>query len=565
MESWLTPNVAVLLMLLGVVPALLNVYLLYDERYKPGVVWFLVSMAIGALWALLFAMMTLIPSERVTLALANVFWVVIPAAAVSMFLLAYEFVFKGSASRQVVAALFAPIGLLFLLTWINPGNLVFTEEYYVDESGFLHFSLFGGVLRVLVTQVYGYMLVFLAAGMFVGEAMRTRGIHRRQAIYLLLVFSALVASTGVKLAGFVPIYYDPTSTAYAVCGLLFAYSINKHGLLKFISVAREQTFEEVTDVIVVIDPEGVVVDINQSGRQLFGAQMIGESVSELLSDCMIQGEQRSTQWIELEFDGETRYFSIRESPITYGRGLEGKIIVMSDISELKERENELNLLKEILSRVFRHNIRNDLTVINGYADLIRDQGDDRVVELAEGIHRKSDHLLNQAEKTRRIEEVIAREDRVTGSLKQFVDQAVSSYHSADDDVVIGTAVEDDPVEVHPHFHLAIRELIENAITHHTDPERSEIEIYTETSENGIALIIQDNGPGIPQHELDVLHAQEETTLKHGSGVGLWLVRWIVDHSNGELSVETTDHGTRIEIRLSSPDGPVNPERLRVSG
>ena len=556
MATWLSPDVAIALMLLGVAPSLVAVNLLYGDRRKPGVLWFLVSMATGGLWALLFATMTAVRSPELTLALANFFWPVVVVAAVSMFLLAYEFVFKQIASRPIVAVLFAPVAMLFVLTWLNPSELVFTADYYVDADGFLHFPLFGGPLRLLIVQVYGYGLVVLAAGMFVGESMRTTGIQRRQAVYLLVVFSALVGSTVIKVAGLVPAYYDPTSTVYAFSGLLFAYSINRHGLLKFVPVAREQTFEEVNDTIIVVDAEDTIVDVNRSGRELFGTQIMGESIHEVVPDADVRSEGDTTESIQLDIEGTPRYFSLRVSSIQYGRGSVGSIFVLSDVSALKERENELNLLKEIFSRVFRHNIRNDLTVINGYTDLIMEQADEEILELAEGITERSNHLQNQAEKVREIEQIITENRTVTGSLAETVDQAITASRPISN-AVLRTSVEDTLVEYHPRFHLAIQELIENAIAHHAAPGKAAIKIYPESDENTVTLVVEDDGPGIPQGEIDVLRAERETTLEHGSGIGLWLVRWLVTHSNGELMAEAMESGTRVRIHLSKVDTEVH--------
>jgi hypothetical protein len=53
MLSWLTPKVAFVLMISGVIPSLANIYLLWDDRRKPGVIWFILSMATGGAWAFL--------------------------------------------------------------------------------------------------------------------------------------------------------------------------------------------------------------------------------------------------------------------------------------------------------------------------------------------------------------------------------------------------------------------------------------------------------------------------------------------------------------------------------
>jgi signal transduction histidine kinase len=194
-------------------------------------------------------------------------------------------------------------------------------------------------------------------------------------------------------------------------------------------------------------------------------------------------------------------------------------------------------------------------VINGYAELIEDQSDGQIAELAEGISDKSDHLVNQAEKVRRIEGVISVDQTAPTSLRQTVQRAISSYQTPAH-VTIHTSVEDVTVECHPKLYLAVRELIENAIEHDGRDVDPRIEIYSESNEDYVDLVIEDNGPGIPQAEIDVLHAGEETTLQHGSGIGLWLVRWIVTHSNGVLTATATDSGTSVSIQLAraSTDG-----------
>jgi signal transduction histidine kinase len=507
-------------------------------------------MLAGGFWALIFTLMTIIPSPEITRFLGNFFWPVVTTAAVSLFFLAYEFVFKETVSRRLVAVLFAPVVVLFVLSWINPGNFVFGPDYYVDAAGFLRFSPFGDPLRVLVVQIYGYLLVFLAAGLFVGGILRTRGIERRQTSYLLVVFSALVLSSLIKVGELVPVYYDPTSTVYAFSGLLFTYSIKRHGLLQYCPVARESTFEEIEDIILVVDANDVVVDTNRAGREQFPAQLYNKSISDLCLEHSIEFNTCETDPIRVNANGEQRLFSIQSSPISYGRGGTGKILILNDVTELTERERELNLLKEIFSRVFRHNIRNDLTVINGYADLItkNQQDPERVTELTAGILRKSTHLIGQSEKARQIETVISTNRVVAGSLQQAVDDAIATYGQTDT-YKIRSTVEDAIVEFHPQFHLAIVELIENSVVHHTGSELPSVDFATESTESSVRLIVADNSGGIQQSEIDVLKAQEETDLDHSSGIGLWLVRYIIKRSQGTLSATATDEGTRITIEL----------------
>lgn len=550
-------------MYLGVIPSIANIYLLWDDRHKPGVIWFILSMGTGGAWAFLFATFTLLADPHVTLVLANFFWTMVPTAAVSLFLLAYEFVFKQTASRRAILAVFAPVLVLFGLSWFNPWNLLFTSEYHVGSAGFLHFPTFGGPVKIAITKVYGYLMVFLGAGMFVGDVLRTTGIHRRQTIYLLVIFSMLVLSTIVKVAGLVPIYFDPTSVLYSLSGVLFAYSIYKHGLLKYIPMAREQTFQQVTDAILVIDSDEIVVDINNSASRLFGRQIIGQQIRTVLSEYSSTDKDGTTQTITLQRKETQRFFSIQTSTIPYGRGLAGTIVVLSEITELKKRENELALLKQILTRVFRHNIRNDLNVIAGYAAIIEDNSDGDVAKRAADIQNTATKIVSQAEKVRAVEDVFAHDERVPWPLRDEIEEVLESYRS-DHGVTIRSDIDDVAVNVHPRFDLAIQELIDNALIHHTGAEAPEIDIYTELTDTEVFLVVEDNGPGLPIEEIDVLKAEEETALEHGSGIGLWLVHWITVRSNGTLVAGVTETGTRIRICLPRvPQDRDEPEPARV--
>ncbi|WP_197409880.1 ATP-binding protein, partial [Haloferax profundi] len=69
--------------------------------------------------------------------------------------------------------------------------------------------------------------------------------------------------------------------------------------------------------------------------------------------------------------------------------------------------------------------------------------------------------------------------------------------------------------------------------------------------------VTDNGPGIPDTELTVLESGTETPLQHISGLGLWLVHWIIDRSNGRLRfAENQPRGTVAIVRLQRWDKAV---------
>jgi signal transduction histidine kinase len=89
-------------------------------------------------------------------------------------------------------------------------------------------------------------------------------------------------------------------------------------------------------------------------------------------------------------------------------------------------------------------------------------------------------------------------------------------------------------------------------------EHVEIDLTVETTDEVIIITVTDTGPGIPPQEMMALEA-DETDLDHGSGLGLRLVQWLVDHYDSSITfADREPRGTVVSIELprSTPtDGP----------
>jgi signal transduction histidine kinase len=100
----------------------------------------------------------------------------------------------------------------------------------------------------------------------------------------------------------------------------------------------------------------------------------------------------------------------------------------------------------------------------------------------------------------------------------------------------------------PRLQLALRELGENAAKH---SGQSSVRYRVEAPDEGhVTVQIQDSGPGLPECERKVLSEGRETPLNHGTGIGLWLVNWIVTGIGGSVTA-TVDGGTTVTVHLST--------------
>ena len=210
---------------------------------------------------------------------------------------------------------------------------------------------------------------------------------------------------------------------------------------------------------------------------------------------------------------------------------------------------------QVLSRVFRHNVRNDLNVIQGYTDLLIDRvNDERSRECLATIRQTTDDVVAISEKLRVIED--ASPDPPSGriDLVDAVREAADTVDDANVTVTVETPSEawiraDSSVE------YPIREVFENAVTHN---DESTCRVHAEIETNGTTtcLVVRDNGPGIPEDERAVLRAEEETPLSHASSIGLWLVKWMCETQGGTVGFETTDDGTTVRLRFKSASDAV---------
>ncbi|MHB8899160.1 MAG: sensor histidine kinase [Thermoguttaceae bacterium] len=108
----------------------------------------------------------------------------------------------------------------------------------------------------------------------------------------------------------------------------------------------------------------------------------------------------------------------------------------------------------------------------------------------------------------------------------------------------------------------ITNLVRNAVKHGTDPSRPRIRIWGESAGegSGMAIVrIHDNGAGIPPHwreEVFLPGRRMPGTEADGSGMGLAIVRKIVQHYGGSVRVAPGEvEGTTLEIELPSVAGP----------
>jgi PAS domain S-box-containing protein len=228
--------------------------------------------------------------------------------------------------------------------------------------------------------------------------------------------------------------------------------------------------------------------------------------------------------------------------------VEGIVINSRDVTERRDRERQLR----VLDRLLRHNLRNDMTVVTGLAEEIAAEGAPELQTAAEGIIDTVGGLMATAEKERTIVDIISK--RVTPEQFDIVPrirEGISAGAGTDNATVTTDLPERAEVVALPEIERVIAELVENAIVHTTDHPAT-VTVSATVESDWVDIRIEDRAPPIPDEEIDVLTATRIDALNHGSGIGLWLVNWVISRSDGQLFFERREHGNGVTVRVPRP-------------
>ena len=98
---------------------------------------------------------------------------------------------------------------------------------------------------------------------------------------------------------------------------------------------------------------------------------------------------------------------------------------------------------------------------------------------------------------------------------------------------------------------ALANLLQNAL--HASPKGKEVRLLIRPNQSILEMVVEDEGPGIPQEHLDRIFQPFFTTKPQGTGLGLAITQQIVKEHGGEIRVESSP-GAGTRVFLSFPLG-----------
>lgn len=313
-----------------------------------------------------------------------------------------------------------------------------------------------------------------------------------------------------------------------------------------------------------LDDRGQVQLLNTAARRLFERGLTMSADLRRHGEAFAVGLEAlrpgSTAILRMERSSGPLLLKAAMTELVSGR-LHRRLISLQNI------ENEMSAQElaawQTVIRVMAHEVMNSLTPISSLAgtahDLVRDVleqlppdfpsapvlADAR--EALDTVARRSEGLLHFVHSHRRLTRPLAAQVAVTPVRRFFARlERLLGGDLAGRDIVLTTSVEPETLEIAADPDLldqALINLVRNAVEALRDTPSGRIALSASRDHDGhVVITVRDNGPGIPADQRDKVFVPFFTTKRHGSGIGLTIVRQIATAHNASIDVSQTPGG-----------------------
>lgn len=502
-------------------------------------------------------------------------------------------------SKRIVTLLAIEPIVGLLISWTNDWHHLF-EKTAVLVSG-------GSILLRVVTYgwwfwfnaIYSYVLFIISTILLIHTFLRASRLYRQQILILLGFVAVPWIGNGIYVSKLVlnwgngPIP-DVTPFLFISGGLLMIWGTLRYQLMDVVPIARDIIVNNMRNGVLVLDTRGVIVDLNPVVETILGyseAEIVGTPVFPRLSQwqdlarCLKRREEAVGEQT-LTLNGQRQYFEWRISLLTEPRAQTvGWVVVFQNITQQKITEEALrtanqqlqkeietreHLIKELdaFAHTVAHDLKNPLSVIIGYVDVLRLElieanSDVKHLEYTEKVEKtakKMGHIVDELlllanVRQENIQMCVIDTARIIVEVEQRLAALLANVRAD----IIKPKMWHNALGYAPWVEEVWENLISNAIKYGGTPARIEIGSALEAGEGMVRFWVKDNGAGLPLEVCENIFDEafsRKTRSKWGSGIGLSIVRRIIERHGGTVRVENSDEpdtGCVFSFTLLAPE------------
>ncbi len=521
----------ILLLLSALITSALGIYG-YRHRAAPGTKAFVFGMFIGTLWSVANAMEISALTLEHKLFWANIQYFAYALAPVTWTVMVLQVSEKAHwvTKKNILLLLIIP-AITFSLVWMDQIYGFVRHDIYLDITG----------LQPVIAKKYSpwfwvhfaqaYFLNFFSLFVLLRTVFLKTTRYRTQS-FLLLIGTGMIAVVNLAyIMGIHFIQYDISPLVFSLSGAIIALGIFRFQLFNLVPIARNKVIEAMQNIVIVIDDVDIVVDLNPAAVELFtrnkSQNLVGKPLYQL-SEEIAAIVNRKDRLIQQEFQSGCSglRYEILMSRIMNNKGvLMGNVIVMNDITELRQAQEELNSeQRELAVMTERDRLAKDLHDNLGQifsfagiqiqaAQLERSRGNQ---ELADKYIERLKEIIDEAHNEMRdyVHNTYIDEYR-KNSIKNLIMKQISIFinnsgYFSRKDIILNLADCEFPVEVKVHMLNIVKEALNNIMKHAC---ATSVKISLDADGTFYELVIEDNGIGFVRDQ----------SYSKGSGSGLCIM------------------------------------------
>lgn len=346
------------------------------------------------------------------------------------------------------------------------------------------------------------------------------------------------------------------------------------------ALRQERLFDQMVESVLILDGEGQVVLANRELRRLFGlsdeaqglplmSAIRSHELKEIVEEAVREGQVTGRELVTGS-GNESRFFNVNVSSYEDGDGESGAIVVLHDMTQLRQIETGR---REFVANV-SHELRTPLSMIKGYVETLQGgEIDDPMIEarFLGKIRKHSDRLTYLIEDLLALSQLESQQialsfarvpiatlaQRVVDDLQDRAsDRGVTLVNEIPKDLILSV----DPDRLQQVF----QNLIDNGIKYGKTEGRVSV-TARDRGDGFVEVNIADDGAGIPVEAHDRVFERffrvdkARSREQGGTGLGLAIVKHIIQSHGGEVWLTSANPGACFNFTL-----PLNPEVVHAA-
>jgi PAS domain S-box-containing protein len=326
---------------------------------------------------------------------------------------------------------------------------------------------------------------------------------------------------------------------------------------------HEALVEESSEPLFALDSSGAIDIVNEAFAGLSGydrEELTGRTLSSLVHEDDRGEWERRLQILRNDETTESESWTSRlrtknqtavEVEWECSVLSAGETAVVGSATDIRGGQQKEQKLR-ILNRALRHNIRNQMNVVIARAESLQNIDDEGYRTAAEKIAESGENIINLSNKARKAQQHldIPPDAECIQELVQETETVCQKFAITYPSATVETDLPDRaPAVAPPSYNVALTELIENGVVYHPSGN-GPVTVRITCDEDEVVVAVEDECGPIPEQVLATMNRGTEQPLEHNDGLGLWLVRWIVEPVGGTLSFDRRDDDSGNVVSLT---------------